>query len=75
MNMFTQIVVTFLSGGLGAGIVTFVLNSETNVIGVELDCYDPKYRQKYLRLCDEAQHFKKAIVQLSRSHTLLSWTY
>lgn len=27
MNMFTQIVVTFLSGGLGAGIVTFVLNS------------------------------------------------
>jgi hypothetical protein len=156
MNLFTQIVATFLSGGLGAGIVTFVLNSlkadrdflrskletlylavhkyteaatlinalilsgnreqlgelleqnsgvpeyldqmnviidlyfpqlrpsydefrkllsKTNVQGGALNEYDLEYRQKFLRVCDEAEKFKKAIVQLSRSHTLLSWTY
>ena len=156
MNLLTQIVITFFSGGLGAGIVSFVLNSlkadrdflrskletlylavhkytelntsitallltshpeelkalleestaieehihqmiviidlyfsqlrpaydafhdllaETNVLGGQLNIDDPKHRQKYLRICDEAENFKKAIVQLSRSHSLVSWTY
>lgn len=47
------------------------LLAETNVSGGEFNLYDPEYRQKYLRLCKEAERFKKAIVELSRAHSLL----
>jgi hypothetical protein len=51
------------------------LLAETNVQAGTLNVHDPEVRQKYLRLCNEAQQFKQAIVELSRSHSLISWTY
>jgi hypothetical protein len=154
MNVVTQIVITFISSGIGAGVVTFALNfmkaerdflrskletlylavhkytglnttisalvmanhikllkeemanedsehvnqlvviidlyfpqlrpqydefrkliSETLVVGGELNVDDPDYKTKYLKICQEARKFEKAIVEVSRSHTLLSWGY
>jgi hypothetical protein len=154
MNVVTQIVITFISSGIGAGLVTFALNfmkaerdflrskletlylavhkytglnttisalvmanhikllkeemanedsehvnqlvviidlyfpqlrpqydefrkliSETLVVRGELNVDDPDYKTKYLKICQEARKFEKAIVEVSRSHTLLSWGY
>jgi hypothetical protein len=51
------------------------LVSNTNAQGGEFNFCDPQYGEKYLRLCAEAEKFKKQIVELSRPHCLISWTY
>ena len=51
------------------------LLSQTLIISGELNVSDPEFKAKYLKICDEARKFEKAISEISRSHSLLSWGY
>jgi hypothetical protein len=54
---------------------TVFVDAAGKELGTELNLSDLKHKAKYQRVCEEARKFEKAIVEMSRSHSLLSWTY